>query len=168
MAGNSFLNAFALFYLLIVYPIGFVITASIYHPIVDQMDTTLGGIGWVTPQWVLDSRSNYEFIVFDGSKYFMWFAIAVTTLSSFINGYNFREWLFGSIVAIIVTALLTYFGGLVWNSFVANATGILDFTDFVNEFANLTSQFTNILLVNLFAGILSFIWGKGKAGADFA
>lgn len=160
MAVNGILNMIGLFYLLIVMPIGFVLVATVYTPLKAQLNTSMTASGMTPKAWTYQALTDYEGIVWGGARYLTWFFIALTVLSSFINGYNYREWLVGSIGSIMACALLTYFGALLWNQFIVLGSGTLDFTLFMSSFSDLVSSFNSILIANLFAALASFVWAK--------
>lgn len=116
------------------------------------------GISPATPYDSLYATSKELYLT--SAKWLLWFLIGLTIMSSFVEQGDFRTYVFGSMAAIIASAVITLIGTMVWNGFISTSAQFLDFSDLQDGFMFIAENFVAIILINLVAGLASFIWKR--------
>ena len=94
-------------------------------------------------------------ILKDGFKFILYIIMGMTLYSSFTQKNSITSYFFSFVLSIIAGALVIYIMTYVYNTFIANTNGIILMDDFPYFFFD---NFTTLVVANIVAGILSFIF----------
>lgn len=164
MGFNAAQNAVALLIFLYLF-LGFAFIFTVGNQLdsgIKGQITTLGiSIDPIFTNYYAESKAWF----FESVKWLMWLFIGLTIISSWVNSTDLKDYFFGSLASIIASALVTFIGAVIWNGFLAASNGALDFSDMGGGVMFVIENFASIVVINMVAGLLSFVWIR--RGQDF-
>lgn len=106
---------------------------------------------------VRTETNNLIDVVIDGFNFGLMLLILFTYYSSFIRSVNFQEYVLSFVLGIIISSILLFFATSFFNLFVEKAAPWTNIESFPLWFLE---NISTILLLNLIAGGLSFIFSR--------
>jgi hypothetical protein len=161
MGTNASLNGIGLLFLIIPY-MALGVIFSIGNTFDSQVTGTFAKVGIVPPVEITNLYSTLKGLYISGFTWTMWIFIGVMLISSWVNSNDFKDYLVGVIMSIVVTALVTYFGSLIWSTWISSGGAMLDYSDFTSASLFVINNFAALCIANLIAGLASFVWSKRR------
>lgn len=143
----------------------FIIGMNIGNTIYDTTDSVLSTMTTSTGSNITNStlyleqktsKENVEAVFFDGFEAILYLLMAFTLYSSFVQKNSITSYLFSFVISVFAGALMIYLMTQFYNAFILQS-GMLDMTNFPYFFFD---NFQILVVVNILAGILSFIFVK--------
>lgn len=152
---NSVYNTVAivlLFFLSISMVIGYTIT----NRLESEARTAMAGFD-LSPEYA-NYYSSYKSFMLGAFQFFQYFMVGLIIFTSFVSSTNLRLYIITIIASSLLCIILSHAVSLIWNVFATNTA--LDFTDFPASDLWFITGIQNIFIVNLLAGLASFVFSK--------
>jgi len=137
----------------------FIIALGVLNPINTGVQDILDNAG-ISKTSYMQMYDTYKGFILNGLQFLLYALLAMLLYSSFVNVNSVQGYVSMAIAGTMITVLLGHITMLMWNNFVAgDFVTVLDFSE--NDLWFI-SNIQNILLINLLAGLASFIFVRGK------
>ncbi len=158
--GNSVSNAGMIMFMVAIF-LGLALVFTVTNQMEVKVRAAVNASGIVmnnsTMPWTTHATyTNLKSFLVINFTFLVYFVVLLIFYSSFVNPTSVRSYVTMSLAAILATVIISFLASQIWNQM--SASKFIDFTDFtVNDFWFI-NNLTTIFLVNLVAGLLSFVF----------
>ena len=161
MAFNSTENALFLFAFLMM--VGtYIITFLITDTIVTEFNAQVIKAGFTIPAYATNFYTTARGIVIVGLRMFIWIMIAMAIFTSFIDPQNIVSYIGSVMISFIVSVVVIIFASILWNMLIVAYSQTFAIQPFMNDLLFFPQYFVEIIVANLFAGLVSFVWSPKR------
>lgn len=154
---NAAANAVAILACLF-FTIAFIISYTVLNSMYKNTQSAMNSAGFDISAPYANMYPTYKDYFLDAWQFFLYLTLSLIFMSSFINAGDFRSYVLAAVASIIACVVCSHIGAQVWN--VISANPALDFTDFPSDKLWFVSNLSNIFIVNVLCGLLSFVFAK--------